>query len=253
MYKNEEKVEISDLKKVLFWIVDKKMYFFSLFACVLFINVIIYKVKPLISNKTPEGAILANQTYSDWKDASFKDSEKLDKLKSLVKKYPNLQPKYEGLIIQNLLMNDKLSKDDNSLADKALERIKSDLPFYYEYSKNAILINNGEFQEALNKSKELKTKMLGNFSLLEAKGLEAYCILFSFNLLRIALLEEKLSNVNNELLAWQELEDYLNIGSNKSNVQIQTVSKTFKDIFNENGIELTDFIQYRKAQISPIK
>ncbi len=73
-------------------------------------------------------------------------------------------------------------------------------------------------------------------------------------MLRIALLESKLDNKDNEYLAWQELEDYLNINSQSiSNANIKNALEAMSQTFNENGIELTDYIQYRKNAISPNK
>ncbi len=250
---NEIKKDLN-LKKYLLWIDEKKIYIFSILATVLFINVIIFKVKPLIGRKSPEGTILASQSYLDWKKTDFKDLEKLNQLKNLIRKYPSLKPNYEGLVLQNLLITHSFGKEEYNLADSALERTKSELPLYYEYSKAAILISNGQYEEALNKSKELKTKMLNDLTFLEGKELPAGCVLYSFNLLRIALLEGKLNDTSKELVAWQELEDYLSLESqNKINDKIQIATQAIKEIFNENGIELIDYILYRKNKISPIK
>jgi len=253
MKKNKNKEEESSLKIFLLKIVDKRIYIFSVLASILFVNIIIYKIKPLIAKKSSEGSFLAHQSYLDWKDSDFKDCEKLKKLKSLIRKDPHLKPKYEGLILQNLLLKNDFGKEENKLANKAFERTRSELPLYHEYSQVAILINDEKYEEALNKSKELKTKMLSDLSFLQGEGLPAGSILYSFNLLRIALLEGKLNN-KDEFLAWQELEDYLSLSSpNKVNENIKTASEALKEIFNENDIELIDYILYRKNRLSSIK
>lgn len=245
MDKKEEIQEISNLKKYLLWIMDKRIYIFSVIISVVLLNLIIFKLK---GGKSTDASTIATQNYTDWKNTFFKDNDKLNNLKSLIKKSPSLKANYEGLIVQNLLINENLNKDDYGIADKALERIKLDLPFYYDYSQIALVISNGKYEDALNKSKELKIKMLGNISTKSGKSLSMGSVLYSLNLLRIALLEQKLNNPSKELIAWTELEDYLNFNDNK----IQTAN-TIKAIFSENEIELTDYIQYRKNKISSIK
>jgi hypothetical protein len=253
MNENENLKKQFDLKKYILWIIEKKFLIFSVLASIILVNIIIFKIKPLISKKSPKNEACALQSYLDWKETGFKDYKKLDDLKDLIKKYPSLKPNYEGLIIQNLLINESLKKDESKLVSLTLERTKSELPFYYEYSKVALLINDGKLEEALSKSKELKIKMLCDQSFLQGEGLPAGSVLYSLNLLRIALLQGKLGNPSKELLAWMEFEDYLGLTSNKVNDRIQTANKALKEIFSENGIELIDYISFRKNKTSSIK
>jgi hypothetical protein len=253
MSKKVDKEEETRLKKSLLWLIDKRVYIFSILASIVFINVIIYKIKPLFGKKSPEGSFLADQSFMDWKESSYKDDEKLKKLKYFIKKYPNLKPKYEGLILQNLLINSDFGKEDYKLADKALLRTKEELPLYYEYSKAAIMITNNEFKEALDISKKLKDIMLKDLSFLKNETLPAGAVLYSFNLLRIALLQGKLNNDKEELLAWQELEEYLNLGTIPINDQIKIANDALKEMFNEKNIELIDYISYRKNRLSSIR
>lgn len=254
MDNNEEMERVSNFKKYILWIVDKRMYIFSILACIVFINVIVFKIKPLIVKKSPIGIVLADQYYLNWKDSAFKDAEKLNKLKDLIKKNPSLKSNYEGLIVQNLMMYGNLGNDDCKIVDRLLERNKTELPLYYEYSKNALLINNEEYVEALKKSNELKMKMLSDLSFLDGKTIRPSNVLYTLNLLRIALLEGKLNNDAKEFLAWQELEDYLNLDASKNvSENMQIAAATLKETYHENGIELIDYIQYRKNKISPTK
>ncbi len=246
--------EEPQLKKILLWIMKRRIYFFSLLASALFLNIILYKLKPLFKKKSINYSLLAESTYSSWKDSSFNDRKKLLELKTYIKKYPSLKPKYEGLIVQNLLINENFSKEDEKLATNALDRTKDELPFYYEFAKVALLINKHDYVKALDISKDLKTKMLNDLSFLQNETLPAGAVLYSFNLLRIALLEAKLNNVQQEMQAWKELENYLKMGSEKQiNENIKLATKALKQIFNENDIELKDYILYRKNALNSIK
>jgi len=252
--KSEKVEEEPQLKKIVLWIMEKRVYFFSLLASVVFLNVILYKLKPLFKKKPINSSALVEKTYSSWKETSFNDREKLFHLKALIKKYPSLKPKYEGLIVQNLLINEKFLKEDEKLAQGAIERTKDELPFYYEFAKVALLINNKDYVKALDISKDLKAKMLNDLSFLQNETLPAGAVLYSFNLLRIALLEAKLNNVKDEIVAWQELEEYLKMGSKKDlNENIKLAAKALKQIFNENDIELKDYILYRRNSLSSIE
>lgn len=254
MNKIAEEENKKNIRNYFMWIVNKRNYFFYLLIGVLLLNVLIFKVKPLIIKKSPEETFLTNRYYIDWKQSFYKDNEKLAKLKSCIKKCPSLRPNYEGLILQNLLINENFSKEEYTLAETSLERTKAELPLYHEFSTITLLINNGQFQDALSKSLELKTKMLNDLTFLKEESLPAGSVLYSFNLLRIALLEGKLKEIAKELVAWQELENYLNLKCPDSvNDKIKIATKTLGEMFNEHGIELTDYIQYRKNAISPIK
>ena len=243
--------ENSQLKKVLIWIMEKRIYFFSILASIVFLNIILYKLMPIFHKKRVDGSILTDQSYFDWKNSSYEDPKKLSELKSYIKKYPSLKPKYEGKIVQNILMKNTLLEADEKLAFSALDRTKEELPFYYEFAKVAILIGKKQYVKALDFSKDLKNKMLKDLSFLQNESLPAGAVLYSFNLLRIALLESKLKNVKAEILAWRELEDYLKIGSQEDlNDNLKIASKALKEIFTENDIELKDYIIYRKNSLS---
>lgn len=246
-----EPEEDTKLKKFFLWIMEKRIYFFSILASIVFLNVILYKLMPIFQKKKLDGSIITEKSYKSWQDSSYEDTDKLLELKSYIKKYPSLKPKYEGKIVQNLLINENLSKEDQKLAIKALDRTKDELPFYYEFAKVAILINKKEYEKALGISKGLKNSMLKDLSFLENEALPAGAVLYSFNLLRIALLESKLNNAKAEILALKELEDYLKIGSSTDiNENLKIASKVLKEIFTENEIELKDYITYRKNSLS---
>ncbi|NGX34564.1 MAG: hypothetical protein K1060chlam1_00917 [Candidatus Anoxychlamydiales bacterium] len=242
------------LKKMLLWIMEKRIYFFSLLASVVFLNVIVYKLKPFIKKKAINSTELVEKAYKSFEESSYSDRENLSKLKAYIKKYPSLKPKYEGLIVQNLLINEKFLKEDENLANSALDRTKDELPFYYEFAKVALLINKEDYVKALEVSKDLKARMLNDLSFLQSESLPAGAVLYSFNLLRIALLEAKLNNMKEEIIAWKELEDYLKMGSEKDlNDNIKIAAKALRQIFNENEIELRDYILYRKNSLSSIE
>jgi len=150
-----------------------------------------------------------------------------------------------------MLLNEHFSKDTSKLANKSLTRIKEELPLYHLYSASALHIAKKEFNKALSLSKELKDKMLSDFSFLKEKNLPAGAVLFSLNLLRIAHLEGRLNNQIAEVNALEELANYLKLNSNeKPNSNIERAANFIKESFSEKSIELSDYIKYKKSLIS---
>jgi hypothetical protein len=250
--KLSEEEDLTGIKKLIYWIMEKRIYFFSILSSLVFLNIILYRLMPLFNKKSPNEISLVEKSYLDCKETRFLDKQKLNELKVFLNKFPNLKPKYESLIVQDLLLSaNTLSKEDLKIAKSSIGRIKDELPFYHEFSMAALLINQKEFKKALDISKKLKEKMLKDLSFLKSSNLPAGSVLYSFNLLRIALLESKENNTKEELVAWLDLEDYLKVGNHKElNENIKIASQTLNELFKENDIELKDYISFRKSALS---
>ncbi|MFA6119643.1 MAG: hypothetical protein WCT85_06410 [Parachlamydiales bacterium] len=245
-----ENKKAKNIKRFL-WISDKKNYLFLALAIVVLGTVVIQKSSFFSSKKSKDEIITANECYKVLKETSFCDEQKLSELKNIMQKYPFLKTKYDGIVLQNLILNERVSDEEYQLAENLIQRTRDELPYYNDFSKTALLISKGKFDEALKDSIELKEKILKDESFFKNNKFQSGFTLFSLNLFRIACLERKLNHPENELAAWNELEkytcDFKNIDQNTE------ISNDLNEIFREKEIELIDYIKYRKNQISSIK
>jgi hypothetical protein len=106
------------------------------------------------------------------------------------------------------------------------------------------LIEQGSFQDALEKAVALKETMQQNLNLQEeqighppAGGV----FLYVHNLLRIACLQKELKNKPGEKAAWDELERFLATKESLS----QVVFSNFRD----KGLDLSHYILERRKQL----
>lgn len=131
-------------------------------------------------------AILTNpETAVDKRERALLD------LSQAVEQHSNLHAKYDGLIGQQLLIENQVEK-----ALPFIERVFSrvdEVPYYTDYAQATLLIEEEKSDQALLNAYALKE------ALLKDPKASDFGILYTFNLLRIALLEGK------ESKAWDEL------------------------------------------------
>ncbi len=107
----------------------------------------------------------------------------LEKLTKMASQYPFLQTQLDARLAQECL-NHKQIEAVKTLESRIEKRLSPHIPFLFEFNKISILIAQGSYQEALQKSYVLLTK-------LDQQRLRT---LYAFELLRIAALEEKIGN-----------------------------------------------------------
>ncbi len=128
-------------------------------------------------------------------------------LKEIIDRHPELGTRYNGLIAQTFLRLGDI-KMALQYGQKALQELsRENLPFYEDFSKTSLLIADGNYADALKRAEFLGKKM--NESLTGNKESQARGfgdILFISNLIRQAMLQQRLTNTEGELVAWQELQ-----------------------------------------------
>ena len=125
-------------------------------------------------------------------------------LRRLLESSPNLQAKYDGLIAQSLISNQKID-EAMPYINQTFSRIKGeDSPYYIDYSKTSIALASGKKEDALKEAYALRDKMLQVAP--ADRSVQFGGILYAFNLIRIALLEKEFQNKDAEKKAWQELQ-----------------------------------------------
>lgn len=173
----------------------------------------------------------------------------LAKLEKITQEYPELQPKYEGIIAQFLLLQ-KEEQKASLFSKKILKRVQTDeLPIYSRFTEITLLTSQGNYQEALSQSQALHKELLDSFqSPPHSKSDSSTALLFAYNLLRIAMLNKQTEHKEGEIKAWQEWERYAAIDKeNKDPLFIDPKSfGKIKDFFKEGNFSLDQYIGRRK-------
>ena len=201
------------------------------------------------SNKAEADYVNAENDYVIFKrgiaegTAVATPEEAFQRLQQILKARPDLESKYDGLLAQTLINRGNLS-EAKVYADRTLARTSRDhLPLYADYAQTTLLIGQEQYKDALLKALQLKQQMLDAAS---AEGQQAGTqgfgnILFAFNLLRIAMLEQQVGTPEDELKAWQTLKDY---------------AKGFPILqqhFEEGGVSLLNYIEAREKVLNETK
>ncbi len=193
------------------------------------------------SGPTARAYASAEIAYSNW-EAAPEDEELYQKMKEAIRKVPALERKYEAFIAQRLLDGEKTS-EAIQLANHSLNRIKQDTPFHASYALASLMIEQGAYEEALDKALQLKDQMEHFFDLSSLTGdrLVGGSVLYAHNLLRIACLLHQLQNRAGEKAAWEEFENFIK----KKNPASDLVLGSFSD----KQIDLNSFITERKKNL----
>ncbi len=189
----------------------------------------------------PEAYLAAEEVVSKWKEEGSEIS--YDEMRRTLQKVPALEKKYASLIAQKLFQRNQL-KDALELAHKSIEQIRDDAPFHASYGNTSLLIEQGFYQDALEKSVALKEQMLRECDLHSWAGRQPVggSLLFTHNLLRIACLQKELKNRPGEKAAWDELERFL--------TEKETLAHLLYNNFRDKGLDLSHYIAERKKQLN---
>jgi len=174
----------------------------------------------------------AETAFAAW-EASPLDEALYQSMKEAMKGVPALEKKYEATIAQTLLNTDKID-EAVAMAGRPLDRLQGEAPFHTAYAKTSLLIEQGSFQQALEDAVALKEQM-GPSYFSENKG---GAVLYAYNLLRIACLQQELKNRPGEKAAWEELESLLQTKTPMASALLVN--------FSEKQLDLTQYIAERK-------
>ncbi len=208
------------------WIVSGCAFFAGLIILTAFLK----------SAPGPEAYSLAEAAVNKWQETG--DTVSYLEMKKALRKVPSLERKYNAVIAQKLFQKDRLA-DALNLAYSSIQQIEEEAPFHAAYGKTTLLIQQGSYQDALEKSVSLKEKMLKACDFQNQKAIGIY--LYVHNLLRIACLQKELKNKPGEKAAWDELERFL--GANA------TLAQTIFSRFRDKGLDLSHYIMERKKQL----
>lgn len=188
----------------------------------------------------PEAYVAAEESVAKWQESG--DEAAYTKMRKALKKVPSLEKKYGSLIAQQLFQRNRLA-DALVLAQKSIQQIEADAPFHAAYGSSTLLIEQGSFQDALEKSVRLKENMEGQCDLERKIGQQPVggALLYAHNLLRIACLQKELKNKPGEKAAWDELERFLGTKEDLAHLVFAN--------FRDKGLDLSHYIAERKKQL----
>jgi hypothetical protein len=220
------------------FILEKKRHLISVGAFVAGIAVLILSGQ---SGPSLESYLQAETAFEKWV-SSPEDAELFYNMRSALSKVPQMEPKYDGAIAQILLEHSKdqgQAEQAIALALKPLSRLYGDVPFHAAYAENSLNIERGLYQEALQKAVALKEQIEKNCDLNRFKQnpLAGGSLLYGYNLVRIACLQQRLLNRPGERAAWEEVEAFL------------PKAPLLAENFKEKNLDLTHYISERKKHL----
>ncbi len=173
--------------------------------------------------------VTAETLYSKWTEEG--DREALVALQELLKTAPSLNTHYQGVIAQRLFA------EEGCVPQMHFIKTRVKKPHFSLFSQTSARINEGLIDQGLEEAVALKEQMLQEASEID----RGHACLFLFNLLRIAFLNQKLGRVEQERLAWEELDKYAQMGGIWSD-ELQKINAHF----SEKNLTLQDYIAERR-------
>ncbi len=166
--------------------------------------------------------------------------EALDKLAAILKRRPELQSKYDGLVAQLLLDRNQVNQALTYANRTASRTGKDHLPLYANYAQNSLLISEKKYPEALKQTLDLQQQLIASQPQNDT--------LLIFNMLRIPILHQQLGNKIEELKAWQQLKQ-LAAAKGEKNVKPE-VFETIINQLRDGNVSLLNYIETREQLLS---
>lgn len=191
-----------------------------------------YRTASSWAQQTGQNYLSAENAYVEMRSTTGdRSNEAANKLQLLIQQQPDLQAKYDGLLSQFLLVRGNTA-EAAPLATRALSRTQSEnSPYFQEYAQATLLIAEQNDAEALKKSLQLHQQILADTE-------STYSPLLPLNLLRIAMLQQKLG-LEEEINSWQQMKDLAK--ENGKAVHFESVAQ----IFREGNVDLDTYIDSR--------
>jgi hypothetical protein len=179
-----------------------------------------------------KSSIQARAAFEQWKKTPGNVSLTKEMVRTL-KKAPNLRRGLEAEIAQIFLSDGQVQNAD-AMAALCIARLNADSPLHAEFAKTSLLIEQNEYQKALEASVTLKERL---------ELLEGHTSLQGWNLLRLAFLHKKLENQSGELAAWAEVKAFMQQEEGLAGKSLETG-------IGRPDFSLADFISFREREIA---
>jgi hypothetical protein len=174
----------------------------------------------------------AKIAFEQWKQTPG-DGLLAKELERSLEKAPGLKRALEAEIAQIFLSDGQFHNAD-ARATNCIERLNLESPLHAEFAQASLLIEQKEYQKALELSVTLKEHLEGD---------EERSSLCGWNLLRLAFLQKQLQNKSGELAAWEDVKDFLQKEGNSA-------GKFLEIGIGRPDFSLADFISHREREIA---
>jgi hypothetical protein len=225
---------------VIEWLIsNKKILLVSFLA--LFIGLIFtYQILAVRTLNAENDFFIAQRVFTQFQQANTSPddstaSSDLSELKTILQRHPELKPRYEGALAQTLLTK-KQTAEARIFIEDIFKRTESNhLQLYQDYSQTSLLINEGQFTDALQRALQLQT-------ILDKSEESVHPILYVFNLIRLAMLYQQTDQPKKELLAWDQLFNQPN--------HLDAVLAA-NQVLKIGQVSLTEYMEERKKALTP--
>ncbi|MBA3815131.1 MAG: hypothetical protein H0X29_01145 [Parachlamydiaceae bacterium] len=241
-----------DANSVIDWLAQNgKIVIYALLGLIVFF-ILVYRLSSSNTAKSEKDYFQASTDFSTFSRENTENEntttqEAFKRLTTLMNAHPELHPAYDGSLGQTLL-NRGQTIEAKSFIVNTLQRTKAEsLMLYNNFATTTLLISESLYKEALEKSQILQQTMIDGLSQNSSERSFSE-VLFAFNLLRIAMLQQQLGNAQEELQAWQQWKNYA--GLDRSSNQPLTINPmAFRMVIQQlatGNIALPDYITYRE-------
>lgn len=227
------------------WVIDNRKFLPYGFAALVLLIALSFKFTSSKTVAAESNYLLAENYFAELKHSFSKEAKSdntttdLKNLITITKDYPELESRYDGNIAQMLILLDR-GKEASPFAERSLKRVSKDqLPEFLIFSEITLHIAEADYTQALEKSKSLKEQMLQN----NKASFNNH--LFAFNLLRIAMLEEKTGSDTGESEAWKEWKKYAN---GTDNQKLASAASTINNLLKEGEFSLNEYISIQESK-----
>lgn len=223
------------------WLNANKQKIFWGFLSLLLLLVIAYRFIAHYDHQAENDYYRADAVFLQFqKEVSRGNKEQaaqhLQDLNAIIARHPELKAKYEGELVQDLIIAGDATQAV-PLAEDIFQRTITDaIQFYQNYSQATLSISENQYQKALEQTIQLQ-ETLNPF--VNEKGFE---YLFAYNMLRLAMLHQQLGHQKEELQTWEAIEQLpSNIKTVLENSQNQT--------YNRGNASFNNYINQRKKAL----
>lgn len=163
-----------------------------------------------------------------------------EKLDAILKRHPELHPKYDGLIAQTFI-NQHDGAEAQKFGTLAINRtLDENRPFFSDFAQITLLIAQAQYNDALKRSIELKDKMLESTEKVNS-------LLFAWNLTRIAFLQQQTEAKEEELKTWQLWKQFAGLSGASPSEKIETAGFfQVSNAFQEGSLSLLNYLEMRE-------
>jgi len=204
------------------WLQAKQRHFFYGVTIIVACFFVAFQAFGKFYKGRPHSYLTVNQAFESWmsQDGAF------EKLEEELTKHPEMASKFGARIAHELLAKGQVEMAE-PFAQGVFNRVFKQTPEHTAFSEGSLLIQKGEFTQALQQSVALSER------------LDQSSLLYGFNLVRIASLFRALNDADQELAALEDLEGYIESHEKEANLLTRC--------FQEGSLTLSDYISERKS------